>query len=210
MTMPLMLPKVYPITDRTITGLSHAEQARRLIAGGATLIQLREKSRDVAEWFSDAVETAEICRSNAVALIINDRVDVALAIDAAGVHLGQSDLPPGEARGLLGEGKIIGYSTHTLEQVREAITQPVDHIGFGPIFPTSSKNDADPVVGLESLREAVIVAGDLPVVAIGGIDAANLVQTFAAGASSVAIISAILKQPNDIAAVYSSLNSIYA
>ncbi|MEQ1642159.1 MAG: thiamine phosphate synthase, partial [Pyrinomonadaceae bacterium] len=118
--MTFKLPTIYPLTDRQISGLTHFEQARRLIDGGARLIQLREKVGSSREFFNAAVHTVEYANAHCVSIIINDRVDIALSAKAAGVHLGQSDMPPEKARALLGDTAIIGYSTHTLEQARFA------------------------------------------------------------------------------------------
>ncbi|MBK6751201.1 MAG: thiamine phosphate synthase, partial [Acidobacteria bacterium] len=112
--MKFAIPEIYPITDTQFSGLSHTEQARRLIEGGARIIQLREKYASPLDWFDDARAAAKLCRQNDVVLIVNDRVDIAMAIDADGVHLGQTDLPPVAARRLLGKVPIIGYSTHSI------------------------------------------------------------------------------------------------
>ena len=128
-------------------------------------------------------------------LVVNDRCDLAMAVDADGVHLGQEDLPIAYARQLLGPDKIIGLSTHTVAQVREAGTGQPDYIGFGPIFHTATKADHDPVVGLEGLRAARSLT-TLPMFAIGGITAASSGQVMAAGADGVAVISAILTAPD--------------
>src|SRR5213076_1396055 len=135
----LTLPKIYPITDTNISGLSHHDQVKQLIEGGATLIQLREKRASPREFFQDAREVLRIERSAGLKLIINDRVDIALAIGADGVHLGQTDLPVEAARRLLGDRAIIGFSTHNLNQAEEAVRLPIDYLAFGPIFMTATK-----------------------------------------------------------------------
>jgi thiamine-phosphate pyrophosphorylase len=196
--MTLQLPKVYPITDRSIASLTHSEQVRRLIAGGATLVQLREKNDVSGTFYQDACAALQIARNAGTTLIVNDRVDVALAIGADGVHLGQADLPVIAARKLLGSKAIIGYSTHTLDQVKAALDLPIDYVAFGPIFKTSSKINPDPIVGVGQLREAKSIAGALPLVGIGGIQGSNLAQVLSAGADSAAIISEILKTPENI------------
>src|SRR5262245_55057308 len=193
-----MLPKVYPITDTQISGLSHSEQIKRLIEGGATLIQLREKRASSRAFYSDAAEALQLTRAAGVKLIINDRVDIALALQADGVHLGQEDMPPDAARRILGDA-IIGFSTHNLKQVREALELPIDYLAFGPIFPTTSKQNPDPVAGLDLLGEVRALAGSMPVVAIGGINESNAKGVLSAGADSVALISAILAGPTTIA-----------
>ncbi|HEX3101363.1 MAG TPA: thiamine phosphate synthase, partial [Pyrinomonadaceae bacterium] len=127
-----------------------------------------------------------------VKIIINDRVDVALAVAADGVHLGQDDLPPAEARSILGENAIIGFSTHTIEQAIRAMNLPIDYIAIGPVFTTDTKLDPDAVIGLEGLREVRNAIGDFPLVAIGGINDTNQLSVFAAGADSAAMISALV------------------
>jgi len=193
------LPKVYPITDSGISGLSHFEQTKRLIAGGARLIQLREKRASSRVFYDDAAAAVEAARSADVKLIINDRVDVAFALQADGVHLGQDDMPVEPARRLLGRDALIGFSTHNLEQAREALRLPIDYLAFGPIFLTSTKSNPDPVAGLDQLRHVCSLAGSLPVVAIGGINRSNAREVLAEGADAVAVISALVANPTQIA-----------
>src|SRR5262245_7232880 len=166
--MHLTLPTIYPLTDTRLSGLSHAEQVAQMVAGGARFIQLREKHAAPDDFYCEAQKALQIGRRHGAKIIINDRVDIALALRADGVHLGQDDLPPSEARKLLGDNAIIGFSTHNLEQVHAALKLPVDYIAFGPIFATSSKENPDPVVGLDSLRVIRQAAGSFPIVAIGG------------------------------------------
>jgi thiamine-phosphate pyrophosphorylase len=192
------LPKLYPITDTRLSGLSHAEQVARLADGGATFVQLREKRMSPREFYREAEEALKLARERGVRLIINDRVDIALALQADGVHLGQDDLPPEAARRLLGSRAIIGFSTHNLEQAREAARLPIDYIAIGPLFPTSSKDNPDPVVGLEELSRVRRVTGAIPLVAIGGIDHENAHQALDAGAESVAVIGHLLSQAAQI------------
>lgn len=197
--MPFQLPKLYPITDRRVSGLSHAEQIMRLSAGGATLVQLREKHLDAREFYVQAKAALDAARECGVRLIINDRVDIALALQADGVHLGQDDLPPEAARRILGETAIIGFSTHNLEQAREAATLPVDYIAIGPIFETSSKENPDPKLGTDALKTVRAIVGRKPLVAIGGISAETAQATLDAGADSIAVISLLLAEPKKIA-----------
>jgi thiamine-phosphate pyrophosphorylase len=192
------LPSLYPITDARLSGLSHAEQVRRLSAGGARLVQLREKHLTPAAIYRQAEEALSLARSAGLRLIINDRADLALALGADGVHLGQDDLPPEAARRLLGEAAIIGFSTHNTEQAVRAARLPLDYIAIGPIFATSSKEKPDPVVGLDGLRRVRERTGDLPLVAIGGITLENAREVLAAGADSVAVIGALLSRPEQI------------
>ena len=206
--MKFTLPKIYPITDTRISGLSHIEQVRRLIAGGATLIQLREKNAPAGEFYDAALGSIALARAHGVKIVINDRVDIAVASGADGVHLGQDDLPPDQARRLLGERAVIGFSTHSVEQAREAIGLPVDYIAIGPIFGTTTKDNPDPVVGLEGLiavREAI---GEFPLVAIGGITQANTRTVLNAGANSVAIISDLLRDSGEIESAMRYLNDL--
>lgn len=182
------------------SGLSHAEQVRRLSAGGATFVQLREKQKDAREFYREAEEALRVARERNVLLIINDRVDIALALKADGVHLGQDDLPPAAARRLLGEQAIIGFSTHNVEQAIEAARSPVDYIAIGPIFETKSKENPDPVVGLEGLRRVREATGQIPLIAIGGIREENIAEVLKAGADSVAVINLLLADSSQIEA----------
>jgi thiamine-phosphate pyrophosphorylase len=197
--MRIKLPKLYPITDARLSGLSHAEQVGRLGAGGATFVQLREKHQSPLDFYRAAEDALAVARRLKMRLIINDRVDIALAIGADGVHLGQDDLPPAAARELLGDEAIIGFSTHTLEQALAAAQLPVDYIALGPIFNTSSKENPDAVVGLDGLRMVRRAVGPMPLVAIGGITFETAAATLAAGADSIAVISLLLKNPANIA-----------
>lgn len=190
--MPFELPKLYPITDRRLSGLSHAEQVSRLCDGGAGVVQLREKCLSPREFYREAEEALKVAHERGVKLVINDRADIALALGADGVHLGQDDMPPGAARSLLGAGAIIGYSTHNVAQAVEAARLPVDYIAIGPVFDTSSKGNPDPVVGLEGVRRVRETVGHIPIVAIGGITAETARAVLEAGADSVAVIGALL------------------
>lgn len=196
--LKIQLPKIYPITDIGISGLSHAEQVRRLIDGGAEFIQLREKRMAAGAFYEDALSAIEIAHKSGVCAIINDRVDIALALKADGVHLGQDDLPPGEARKILGPEAIIGFSTHSVEQALAAIQLPVDYIAIGPIFATATKENPDAVVGIDGLRAVGEAVGELPLVAIGGIGSENFRAVLDAGADSIALISGILADPGRI------------
>jgi thiamine-phosphate pyrophosphorylase len=189
------LPRVYALTDVQLSGLSHAEQVDLFIRGGASLVQLREKQMPALEFYEQARGAVAIARQQGVTVIINDRVDVALAVGAHGVHLGQDDLPPEAVRELLGPEAIIGYSTHTVEQAREALTLPISYLAIGPIFQTTTKTDTSPVLGLDALRAVRRAIGSLPLVAIGGITYANAREAIEAGADSVAVISALASNP---------------
>ena len=186
--MDLSLPRLYPITDVTLGHRSHAEQIEQIALGGATLVQVRDKSSSPRDFYEAALDAATVARRLGLVLIINDRVDIAVAVGADGVHLGQDDLPPDRARSLMGPNRIIGYSTHTLEQAAEATSLPIDYLAFGPVFETSTKENPDTVVGLE-LLEKVKKLVSKPVVAIGGITLERAGLAIAAGADSVAVIS---------------------
>jgi thiamine-phosphate pyrophosphorylase len=201
----LRLPRVYALTDVELSGFSHAEQVELLSLGGATFIQLREKEMPALEFYEQAKAAVAVAERNGVQLIINDRVDVAIAVGADGVHLGQDDLPPEAARKLLGPNAILGYSTHNIDQALEAVKLPIDYLAIGPIFPTKTKSDTAPVLGLEGLRAVRRVIGDFPLVAIGGITHLNARDAIEAGADSVAVISALLSEPNRIPQLTRSL-----
>ncbi|MET0751783.1 MAG: thiamine phosphate synthase [Pyrinomonadaceae bacterium] len=196
--MNLKLPKIYPITDTRITKLSHAEQVLKLIEGGATLIQLREKRALPKDFYEDARKALEIARAERVKIIINDRVDIALALKADGVHLGQDDLPPDEARRILGDEAIIGFSTHNLEQVAEALKLSINYLAIGPVFPTKTKENPDEIVSLDGVKLVRETIGDFPLVAIGGITFENFREVLRAGAGSVAVIGNLLSEPDKI------------
>jgi thiamine-phosphate pyrophosphorylase len=185
----LNLPKIYPITNVELSGLSHADQVRALADAGCRFVQIREKSGSSREIFDAIIDSVSIADAIGMKIILNDRVDIAIAAGAHGVHLGQDDLPPSEARKLLGDDAIIGYSTHSVEQAIEAARLPIDYLAIGPIFPTSTKENPDPVVGLGGLRRVRDAIGDFPLVAIGGIAISNVHSVLAAGADSAAVIS---------------------
>ena len=190
--MNFTLPKIYPITDVSLSGTSHAEQVERLIAGGAKFIQLREKHASPLDFFEAAKSAVEIARQHDVKIIINDRVDIARALGADGVHLGQDDLPPSAARQILGSEAIIGFSTHSVEQAIKAAAHGVNYIAIGPIFETTTKEKPDPVVGLDGLRKVKKSIDQIQLVAIGGIGLDDIRDVMAAGADSAALISAIV------------------
>lgn len=180
--------RLYPLTDRRLSGLSLAEQVLQFGEGGATLIQLREKFLSPLEFYSEAEAAMRIARTRGLKIVINDRVDIALALRADGVHLGQEDMPPYAARRILGPEAIIGFSTHNLEQARLAAEMPVDYIAIGPIFATSTKLASDAPVGLEGLRLARRAVGRRPLVAIGGITVENSLDVLSSGADAIAVI----------------------
>jgi thiamine-phosphate pyrophosphorylase len=207
----MILPRLYPIIDfscfaaRPDPIMVIVQYAEELIAAGATLIQLRDKSQpeQPRRFLSCARELRRVTwgagTTPRATLIINDRVDICLAADADGVHLGQNDLSPESARRIFeqvndGTTRIIGFSTHNLSQLREADSLPVDYIAIGPVFATGSKANPDPMVGLEGASQ-VRQATQKPLVAIGGITRLNCSQVKAAGADAVAVISDLLESP---------------
>ena len=201
------LPRVYPITDTQISGLSHAEQVAAFADGGATLVQLRDKHASGSQFYEHAKAALAVATERGLRLVINDRVDIALALGGIDVHLGQDDLPPEAARRLLGDDAMIGFSTHNLDQAIEAAAWPIDYVAIGPVYATSTKENPDPVVGLEGVRTVREAIGDKPLVAIGGITPANAAEVIGAGADSVAMISGLVAGPRDLS---SNLRSLLA
>jgi thiamine-phosphate pyrophosphorylase len=161
-----------------------------VVEGGATLIQLRGKKWTSREFLDGGIEAARFLRRRKIPLIINDRVDIAIACNADGVHLGQDDIPLPCAREILGKSRIIGISASTVKEAQTAEKGGADYIGVGPIFRTLSKQDAGPILGLEGLS-AIREAVKIPILAIGGISASNAADVVPAGADGVAVISAI-------------------
>jgi len=169
-----------------------------MIDGGAKIIQLREKHHAPKDFYADAKKALEFARKTGVKIIINDRVDIALALKADGVHLGQDDLPPEYAREILGANAIIGFSTHNVAQALEAVRLPIDYIAIGPVFPTKTKSNPDKIVGLKGVKQVREAIGDFPLVAIGGITLENFRDVLNAGADSTAIISNLLSNAENI------------
>ena len=188
--MPFIPPPLLPILDLETLGATDPVAATRaLAAGGAAWVQLRGKAISSERLHRIAGRVQAVAARTGLRLVINDRVDVALAVGAAGVHLGQDDLAPADARRLLGPEALIGLSTHSPAEARAGAAAPVDYLGIGPIFPTATKPDAAPPPGLAGLtRIAQALAGARPLVAIGGITLATAPQVLAAGAAGVAVI----------------------
>ncbi len=199
---------IYPITDCALSGKSHADQVRQLIDSGVSIIQLREKHRNSDEFYADAKEALRIGREAGIKIVINDRVDIALALDADGVHLGQEDLPPDEARKLLGNKAIIGFSTHDIDQVKEAVGLNIDYLAFGPVFSTATKENPEPVTGIEELKKIVMFCDKIPVVAIGGITSENISVIGQTGADACAVISAVFSIDKDASSSVAALTRI--
>jgi len=168
-----------------------------LLDGGASFIQLRDKEASGRELLDQAIACLKLTREAGATLIINDRVDVALTAGADGVHLGQDDLSVDEAREILGEDKIIGVSTHSIDQFRAALETSANYIAVGPVYPTMTKENPAPVVGLELVREARKLT-DRPLVAIGGINLGRAPEVIASGADCVAVISALYPLPEKV------------
>lgn len=178
----------YFITDSGLTKEGVVKDAEAAIRGGATVIQYREKCKDTGFMVEEALKIKKICAGKAT-FLINDRVDVCLATDADGVHIGQTDMSYSMARKLLGDGKIIGITVHSLKEAKEAEAMGADYIGLSPIFETKTKSDAGKAIGLMALKE-VCYAVSIPVVAIGGITLENARDVIVAGAATFCAISA--------------------
>lgn len=191
------LPKgVYAITDsETSLGKNLIEYSTELLLGGAKILQYREKNKRKGEILKEALELKKLTTKFNALFIINDYIDIALLVDADGVHLGQKDLPLKEARKLLGENKIIGISANTFEEAKEAQLNGADYIGVGPIFSTQTKKDADLPTGtklLTKIKENL----SIPFTAIGGIKLSNLDEVLKTGTTSICLVSELLSAPN--------------
>ena len=188
--------RLHVLTDTELqTKFTHLELARLAISGGADTIQFRQKTGTTRELILVARELKKLCDEAGATFIVNDRVDVALAVGAAAVHLGQADFPIPLARELLGPDRVVGGSASTLEEARKCLAEGADYVGFGPVYPTGSKADAAPAAGLDLLRE-VARASPRPVIAIGGVGIGNLPEVLGAGAHGIAVISAVCCQPD--------------
>ncbi len=183
--------RLHVLTDTVLQSrFSHLELARMAIKGGADTIQFRQKVGATREMIEIVRQLKQLCLDSGVTLIVNDRVDVAIAAEADGVHLGQDDFPLALARKLLGESRIIGGSAATLEEAQKCLAEGADYIGFGPVYPTASKADAGPVTGIKLLKHAVEIIS-LPIIAIGGLSVENTPEVIRAGARGIAVISAV-------------------
>lgn len=186
---------LYAVTDRSWLGQEALySQVEKALRGGATMIQLREKSLDQEAFLQEARELKELCQSYHVPFLINDNVDIAAAIRADGVHVGQSDMEAGDVRAILGADKIIGVSAQTVEQALLAQERGADYLGVGAVFSTGTKPDATDV-SYETLK-AICRAVDIPVVAIGGISLKNVGRLAGSGICGAAVVSAVFAQPD--------------
>jgi thiamine-phosphate pyrophosphorylase len=186
--------RLHILTDVVLQSrFSHTELARLAIDGGSDTIQLRQKTGSTREMIEIAHQMKRMCEEAGVTFIVNDRIDVAIAAKADGVHLGQDDFPIPLARELLGGDRIIGGSAGTVEEASKCLSEGADYIGFGPVYFTNSKDDAGPASGLGSLKE-VVQAVPLPIIAIGGVDVGNIPDVMKAGAHGIAVISAVCCQ----------------
>jgi len=188
------LPKLYAITDCQLSNCTNIEIVKMMLDGGARIIQLRDKEASSRELLEQTRDCLKLTREAGAMLIVNDRADIALTAGADGVHLGQDDMTVADAREMLGEDKIIGLSTHSIDQFRAALETSANYITVGPVYPTMTKENSAPVVGLDLVREAKGLA-DRPLVAIGGINHERAPEVFAAGADCVAAISALYPWP---------------
>jgi len=171
------------------------QQGEALLRAGVKLLQYRHKGAFDRARFHECAKLAELARQAGALFIVNDRADVAVMCGADGVHVGQDDLPPADVRRIIGAGKIVGYSTHNEAQARAADATPVDYVAIGPVFATSTKENPDPVVGLEGVTAARRATGK-PLVAIGGITRQNASSVLAAGADSVAVVRDLVAAPD--------------
>lgn len=203
--MKYPLQQIYPITDVRLSGLSHPEQVSRLVTGGARFIQIREKRDSSSALYNAVRDSLVIARRHEAVIIVNDRVDVAIAAGADGVHLGQDDIPAVKARRLMGRNAIIGISTHSVAQAIEAANLPVDYIAIGPIYETATKPDHEPAVGLSGLRTVREAVKNKAIVAIGGINSSNVGSVIENGADSAAVIGDLYLKFDSISDRFSEL-----
>jgi thiamine-phosphate pyrophosphorylase len=192
----MRLPRVYPILDTAsleVRGVALPSAAAAFLEGGAGILQIRHKGHWSRDFFETAKQVARLCRESGVDLMVNDRADFALLLEA-GLHVGQDDLSPRDARKLMGSDAVIGYSSHSAGQLSAAGGEPVDYVALGPVFGTASKRNPDPVVGVDEVRRCRALL-EQPLVAIGGITRENALEVLNAGADSVAIIAGLL--PDD-------------
>lgn len=190
--MPVVPEPVYPITHvPDPRRFNHVEQVQQFLKAGIRFFQVRDKEQEDLDLYRQLLQIRKLCDQAGARFVVNDRVDLALACRADGVHLGQTDLPVTVARELMGPQAIIGISTHNWEQFLEALTLPVQYVALGPVFPTSTKDSGDSPLGPELVGRAAL-RSPLPLVGIGGISLANAAAVWQAGAASVAVISDVV------------------
>ncbi len=185
--------KLYFLTDRVLSRKGNVEDVRAALEGGMRIVQYREKALSLRDQIREALRIKALCRSFGATFIVNDRVDLALSVEADGVHLGQEDMPMEIARRLMGQDKLIGITVHNVEEALEAVADGADYLGVSPIFATSTKADAGIPMGLEGLRE-IRAQVERPIVGIGGITLENARQVIEAGADALCALSAIVTQ----------------
>jgi thiamine-phosphate pyrophosphorylase len=193
--MQVLFPAIYAILDPHLASSPLVDLAETLAKAGVRLMQLRDKRSSTRRIYLEASELAATLRPMDVRFIVNDRPDIAMMSRAEGVHVGQNDLPVEEARRICGQPRWVGVSTHSLEQLREADRTSADYIAVGPIFPTGTKENPDPVVGIDFLRRVRPMTRK-PLVAIGGITLESAADIFRAGADSVALVRDLLAAPD--------------
>ncbi len=196
--MNLVIPPLYAIIDPTLLQMSELSMAELLAGAGVDLIQYRNKTASTWQYFNVSRQLSAFLQARGVRFIVNDRPDIALLTGAGGVHVGQEDLGVEDARAVCGPGRWVGVSTHTLEQFAAADKTSADYIAFGPIFPTTTKENPDAVVGAELLRRAREMTKK-PIVAIGGITLERAAEVYRAGADSVAVIRDLISVPDPAA-----------
>lgn len=192
----MTLPRLYPIVDTALLAQRNCdpvEAAAALLDAGARILQFRHKGHYSRAVFAQAERIGVLCRQRAASYVVNDRADIAMLLEA-GLHVGQNDLYPADARRLIGPHRMLGYSTHNESQLRDALAEPVDYLAIGPIFTTGSKQNPDPVVGVDELRRLRPLVHQ-PLVSIGGITLENAPLVYKAGADSIAVIGALFAEP---------------
>ncbi|MFC1835207.1 thiamine phosphate synthase [Thermodesulfobacteriota bacterium] len=201
---------VYLVTDRSLSkGRSNAEIVVAAVGGGVSVVQLREKDLETRLFYEEGVKIADFLKQAGVPLIINDRIDIALAVDADGVHLGQSDMPLGVARRILGPDKIMGVSINELDELSDEAIASADYLAVSPVFDTATKEDITTPWGLDGVRRIRSLT-DKPLVAIGSMKEENAREVVAAGADSVAVVSAIVSAADPESAVRTLVREVRA
>jgi thiamine-phosphate pyrophosphorylase len=189
------LPRIYPILDAEMLarrGLDLTLAASAMLEGGAGILQIRQKGHWTRDFFETARQVAGLCRESGADLVIDDRADFAMLLEG-GLHVGQDDLAPRDARKLMGPEPLLGFSSHNVPQLCAAAGEPVDYVALGPVFATASKRNPDPVVGVEEVRRCRALL-EKPLVAIGGITRANALEVLQAGADSLAVIADLVPE----------------